>query len=178
MTSFKLISVLLSSMLLSACTSSPKSDYDVGYDFTQLHTFQQQAPAQSNDPLSASRIKIDIANTLEEKGFTQDKSKADFLVTFGYRIDDKPKDSGLSIGLGTGTWGSSGGVSVGTSMGIPIGSSTAKVQTIQIDIIEPLTNRLIWRGSDSFNFDAGGEQKAADTQATVSKILSQFPPQK
>jgi hypothetical protein len=178
MKSFNVISVLLSSMLLSACTSTPKSDYDVDYDFTELRTFQQQVPAQSNDPLSASRIQIAIANTLEEKGFTQDKNTANFQVTFGYRIDDKPKDSGLSIGLGTGTWGSSGGVSVGTNVGVPIGSSTAKIQTIQIDIIDPVTNRLIWRGSDSFNFDAGGEQKAADTQATVSNILSQFPPKK
>jgi hypothetical protein len=93
----------------------------------------------------------------------------------------QPESGWTSTNIGitsAGTWGSSGGVSVGTNVGVPIGSSTAKIQTIQIDIIDPVTNRLIWRGSDSFNFDAGGEQKAADTQATVSNILSQFPPKK
>ncbi|MFT5704617.1 MAG: hypothetical protein ACI8SK_000565 [Shewanella sp.] len=178
MKSYNLISVLFTSVLLSACTSTPKSDYDVDYDFTQLNTYQEKAPAQSNDPLSASRIQAAITHTLNEKGFTQKKSQADFEVTFGYRIDDKPKDSGLSIGLGTGTWGNGGGVSVGTSLGIPIGSDTTKIQTIQIDIINPVTNRLIWRGTDSFDFDHGGEQKVADTQAAVSNILSQFPPKK
>ena len=175
---FNLSSLLLSALLLTACSSTPKSDYDVDYDFTQLNSFQEQAPAQSSDPLSAARIQAAIANTLREKGFTQKKSQADFRVTFNYRVDDKPNDSGLSIGLGTGTWGSSGGVSVGTSVGVPIGSDTAKMQTIQIDIVDPTTNRLIWRGTDSFDFDAGGEQKVIDTQATVSEILSQFPPQK
>ncbi|MEC4727283.1 DUF4136 domain-containing protein [Shewanella sp. D64] len=175
---FNLSSLLLSCVLLSACTSTPKSDYDVDYDFTKLSTFQELAPPQSDDPLTTSRIQTALANTLEEKGFTRVESKADFLVTFGYRVDDKPKDSGLSIGLGTGTWGSSGGVSVGTSVGVPIGSNTAKIQTIQIDILDPVTNRLIWRGTDGFDYDAGGEQKVIDTLATVNKILALFPPQK
>ena len=69
-------------------------------------------------------------------------------------------------------------MSVGTSVGVPIGSDTAQIQTIQIDIINPETNKLIWRGTDKFDFDAGGEEKTAETQKTVAKILSQFPPLK
>ncbi|WP_157582103.1 DUF4136 domain-containing protein [Shewanella woodyi] len=174
----KFTGLLFSALLLTACSSTPKSDYDIDYDFSQLNTFFEQAPAESSDPLSASRIQTAITGTLLDKGFRRDEEQADFHVTFGYRIDDKPKDSGLSIGLGTGTWGSGGGVSVGTSVGVPIGSDTAKIQTIQIDILDPLTNRLIWRGTDSFDYDSGGEQKAAATQATVRKILNQFPPEK
>lgn len=173
-----LIAACISIVILSACASKPKSDYDTEFDFSQLHSFAPFSPAQSNDPLSSTRIEESITSSLLQQGFVLDRNQADFTVTYSFQVEDKPKDSGVSIGLGTGTWGSSGGVSVGTSVGVPIGSDTAKIQTIQIDIINPKTNRLIWRGTDKFNFDAGGEEKVADTRATVAKILALFPPHK
>ncbi len=172
------ICALVSILLFTACASKPKSDYDTEFDFSQLHSFAPFSPSQTNDPLSASRIEESITAALTKQGFILDKQQADFTVTYSFQVEDKPKDSGVSIGLGTGTWGSSGGVSVGTSVGVPIGSDTAKIQTIQIDIINPQTNQLIWRGTDKFNYDAGGEEKAADTHSTVAKILAQFPPHK
>lgn len=173
-----LMTLLISSLLLTACTTTSKSDYDTEFDFSQLKTFSSISPERTNDPLSALRIEQSISSSLVNQGFVLDSQQPDFTVTYAFKVDDKPKDSGLSIGLGTGTWGSNGGVSVGTSVGVPIGSDTAKIQTIQIDIINPATNKLIWRGTDKFNFDAGGEEKVADTRATVAKILSQFPPKK
>lgn len=171
-----LITLLISSLLLTACASKPKNDYDTEFDFSQLKSFSSFSPEQSNDPLSALRIEQSISSSLVKQGFVLNQQQPDFTVTYSFKVEDKPKDSGLSIGLGTGSWGSSGGVSVGTSVGVPIGSDTAKIQTIQIDIINPDTNKLIWRGTDKFNFDAGGEEKVSATQATVTKILSQFPP--
>lgn len=164
--------------MLNACTSKPKSDYDIEYDFSQLKSFETFSPSQTDDPLSSSRIEDSIAVALTKQGFVMAQQQPDFKITYSFKVEDKPKESGLSIGLGTGTWGSSGGVSVGTSVGVPIGSDTARIQTIQIDIINPQTNKLIWRGTDKFNFDAGGEEKLSATQVTVTKILSQFPPQK
>lgn len=171
-----LIPLLISCLMLSACTSKPKSDYDTEYDFSQLNSFETVSPSQNDDPLSSSRIEDSIAAALSNQGFVMVQQQADFNVTYSFKVEDKPKKSGLSIGLGTGTWGSGGGVSVGTSVGVPIGSDTAQIQTIQIDIINPKTNKLIWRGTDKFNIDAGGEEKIEETKKTVAKILSQFPP--
>ncbi|ABZ75503.1 conserved hypothetical protein [Shewanella halifaxensis HAW-EB4] len=162
--------------LLVACSSTPKNDYDLDYNFANLKSFSQLPPPDNSDPLSANRIKQAISNSLTSQGFIPETQAADFYVGYGFRIDDKPKDSGFSIGLGTGTWGSSGGASIGTSVDVPVGSNTAKIQTIQIDIIDPKTNQLIWRGTDKFTFDEGGEAKAQETNATVAKILAQFPP--
>lgn len=182
----QLVSLFCAALLLSACSSQPKNDYDLNFDFTQLTHFSQLASPPTDDPLSAQRIQTDISQQLNQKGFielthtetqTADKT-ADFLVTYAINTTDKPKDSGLSIGLGTGTFGSSGGIGVGTSVGVPLGSDTAKVQTIQIDILDPSGKRLIWRGSDSYDFDMGGNEKAQETTKAVSRILAQFPPQK
>jgi hypothetical protein len=163
---------------LLGCSSAPKNDYDLDYNFSPLKTFSQVEPAQTTDPLSAARIQQSIAAALIAQGFIQQDEAADFLVTYGFRVDDKPKDSGFSIGLGAGSWGSSSGASIGTSVDVPVGSDTAKIQTIQIDVLDPQTQKLIWRGSDKFTFDDGGEEKAQETNATVSKILALFPPQK
>ena len=171
-----LIPLLISCLMLSACTTKPKSDYDTEYDFSQLKSFETFSAFQGDDPLSSSRIEDSIAASLSKQGFVMAQQQADFNVTYSFKVEDKPKKSGLSIGLGTGSWGSSGGVSIGTSVGVPIGSDTAKIQTIQIDIINPKTNKLIWRGTDKFDFDAGGEGKTEETRKTVAKILSQFPP--
>ncbi|RTR40880.1 DUF4136 domain-containing protein [Shewanella canadensis] len=174
----RLSALLLSGLLLSACAAKPKSDYDVGYDFSQLSTFIEFSPTQTNDPISSARIIDAITDALTAKGFVRSIDHPSFKVTYAFKVENKPKDSGVSIGLGTGTWGSNGGISIGTSVGVPIGSDSAKIQTIQIDVIDTQSNKLIWRGTDKFNFDAGGAEKAEDTHNTVSKILSQFPPQK
>lgn len=170
--------ILVPLLLLGACSSTPTNDYDLNYDFSRLKSFSQLAPSENSDSLSASRIQQAIASSLTNQGFVAQKVEADFNVAYGFKIEDKPKDSGFSIGLGTGSWGSSGGASIGTSVDVPVGSNSAKIQTIQIDIIDPKTNQLIWRGTDKFVFDDGGKAKAEETQATVAKILAQFPPKK
>lgn len=170
--------MLLSFILcLSACQSTnSNSDYDTKYDFSQLKSFHFIDTPDQGDPLSAERIRANIRTTLTAKGFIEKDELNDFAVSYAFVTKDKPKSSGLSIGLGTGTSGSHGGVGVGTSMGIPIGSDSAKIQVIQVDIIDAKENRLIWRGSDEFDFESGGDEKVAETSKTISHILAPFPP--
>lgn len=174
-----LLIAMLSTVILFGCSSTSKQDYDPQYDFSQLRYFTILEVHSTNDPFTAERVGKDIQQALTNQGFTLSNNTDvgnQFTVNYALKTEDKPKSSGLSIGLGTGTWGNKGGASVGTSVGVPIGNNTAKIQTIQIDIIDPSDNRLIWRGTDSYDFDVGGDDKAQKTTTTVYKILSQFPP--
>lgn len=168
--------LLMASLVISGCQSTAKNDYDVNYDFSKLNSFTLLDVVNAEDPLTVQRVREDIIQTLSQQGFTPQAKPSDFTVSFAFKTEDKPKSSGLSIGLGTGSWGNNGGASIGTSVGIPIGSDTAKIQTIQIDIIDPTNNRLIWRGSDKYDFEMGGQGKADKTAETVQHILKQFPP--
>ncbi|WP_164839196.1 DUF4136 domain-containing protein [Shewanella livingstonensis] len=174
----KHILVFCGLLLLASCSAKPKQDYDISYDFSVLKTFNQLIIKQTDDPLTADRISHNIKQTLQNQGYDFNADNADFLVSYAFFTEDEQKNSGLSIGLGSGSWGSGGGVSLGTSLGIPLGSDTAKMQTIQIDIIDPADNRLIWRGNGQYNFDQGGEAKANSINETVVAILAQFPPKK
>ncbi|WP_394493984.1 DUF4136 domain-containing protein [Shewanella sp. ENK2] len=163
-------------LCLGACQSTNvQSDYDTKYDFSDLKTFHFIDTPDQGDPLSAERIRANILSTLTAKGFVEQQENSDFTVSYGFLTKDKPKSSGLSIGLGTGTSGSHGGVGVGTSMGIPIGSDSAKIQVIQVDIIDAKENRLIWRGTDEFDFESGGDEKVVETSKTITNILALFP---
>ncbi|MCG9695827.1 DUF4136 domain-containing protein [Shewanella sp. Isolate11] len=172
----KTLILLVSCITLAACSAKPKQDYDVDYNFSQLKQFTIQSPQALADPLSGGRIEKAIDIALTSQGYSKSDEAAQFAVTYALNVADKPKSSGLSIGIGGGSWGKSSGVGVGTSVGVPLGSGSTKIETIQIDIIDMASNKLIWRGSDKFEFDDGGEEKANDTQATVSKILAEFPP--
>ncbi|WP_285164623.1 DUF4136 domain-containing protein [Shewanella goraebulensis] len=173
----RLLMLFMVIVCLNACKSTnSNSDYDTKYDFSQLESFHFIDTPDQGDQLSAERIRANIRTTLTTKGFVEQQEQSDFLVSYAFLTKDKPKSSGLSIGLGTGTSGSHGGVGVGTSMGIPIGSDSAKIQVIQVDIIDAKENRLIWRGTDEFDFESGGDEKVAQTSKTISNILAQFPP--
>ncbi|MCE9677867.1 DUF4136 domain-containing protein [Shewanella sp. AS1] len=169
--------LLLLCLGITACSSKSNQDYDLNYDFSQLKQYQIQTPQSVADPLSGGRIETAIDAALMEKGYVKSAEAPQFAATYAIGVQEKPKSSGMSIGLGGGSWGKSGGVGVGTSVGVPLGSSSTKIETIQIDIIDISSNKLIWRGTDKFEFDEGGEDKAEDTQETVKKILANFPPE-
>ena len=172
----QLFAILLSVILLSACAGQPpRTDYAVDFDFSKLENFTLLPAPQNDDPISAERISNQISRDLQNKGFRDYPRAPDFLVGFSLSTADKPDDSNVSIGIGTGTWGRSGGISVGTAVDLPTSKET-KEQIIDIRIYDP-SRRLIWRGTDGYDFKEGGEKKAASAQKAVAKILAQFPPQ-
>ena len=175
---YKEVLLLCGLLFLVSCAAKPKQDYDVNYDFSVLKTFSQLTVEQTDDPLTADRIKDDIKQTLINQGYIFKIDNADFMVSYAFMTKSKEKNSGLSIGLGSGTRGASGGISLGTSIGIPLGSDTAKTQTIQIDIVDPTEKRLIWRGNGQYHFEQGGEDKTKGINQTIVSILAQFPPTK
>ncbi|NKF49655.1 DUF4136 domain-containing protein [Shewanella sp. WXL01] len=168
--------IATSLLLLAGCKSTPQSDYDTNYDFNQLKSYSHLVLEEATDTISAERIKQAIDTQLQAQGFKLKQGDSDFLVSYRFITQEKPKSSGMSIGLGTGTSGRHGSIGIGTS--IPVGEEMVTEQSIQIDVVDSKTNRLIWRGSDKFDFDKGGEAKLESTNATVANILSVFPPQK
>ena len=53
-------SLFIATVFLSACSTKPKNDYDLNYNFKALQSFSQLAPQPNDDPLSAQRIQTEI----------------------------------------------------------------------------------------------------------------------
>ncbi|MBV7314446.1 DUF4136 domain-containing protein [Shewanella sp. NIFS-20-20] len=162
-------------LLVSACSTKPaNTDYDVNYNFATLKNFSILPPPSDADLLVATRINDQVVKTLILKGYQDNPRTPDFFAGVELSSNTKASDSGVSIGLGTGGWGSHGGVSVGSSVGIPLGKETTE-QVIRINIFDP-SKRLIWRGIDSFKVSDSVEKNVSASQDVISNILARFPP--
>ena len=171
--------LVLITSLLGGCGTKPYVDYDTSYDFTAAKTFYIVPVEMPNEPFMGQRVAAAIKQDLTNKGMTAVGSRkdADIAITYLVTAEERANTSRVSFGMGTGSYGRSGGASVGGSVSKPIGGDTKLFNTIQIDIHPGDDNRLLWRGSDSFEVKgASPDQKAEAAFKMVTRIMTLYPP--
>lgn len=172
--------VLLVCLALASCSSKPYTDYDTGYDFAGIGSYYLESGVDKQQALMATRIATAISAELNSRKLAPASAAADadIRVRYSLRAEEKPNNSRVSIGLGSGSYGGRGGASVGGSVSAPIGQSMLLYNTIQLDILDASSGQLIWRGSDAFEVKGKADAPALTeaTAATVARILEGFPP--
>ena len=182
--------VFIITILLSACSSLDVStDYDQKINFSNLQTYRWHAENDQNkaslkylDHIMDQRIRSTIDQQLQLQNFTKTTTgPVDFLVNYSIVVEDKTDIRtynnyngmypGYAYRAGYGYYGGGYG-----------GSETQvthyKQGTLIIDIINPKTDQLMWRGSADGRLPKESDKNARDelTQKYVSKILLAFPP--
>lgn len=171
--------------MLVACSGiSVRQDYEKDYNFSGLKTFawlstdDKEYGVTDND-LVNKRIRTAIESKLSEMSYQLVESTSpDFFVSYHLTIEQKLTSSGVTGGvtLGRSSYGRYGGVGMST------GSQVRAYDqgTLMIDMTEPESDKLIWRGisTQSVSTSSGPEESAAIINETVEKILAQFPPEK
>ena len=167
---------------------SVKSDYEKSFDFSQLRTFAFKTDRSSNDPLGtntleAGRIQSALATQLEANGFTQSSQNPDFIVAFYSRTKQKTQvQSSAGFGPGPGP-GFGFGRGFGWGYGVPyrarwrwgfgpdVWTNTYTQGCVMVDIIDPKTNELVWRGvvKDTVNGIGQSEKQANEAAKDVVK---------
>ncbi len=167
-------------LALAGCSSKPYTDYDTGYDFTGVQRYQLESGVDEQQALMDPRIASAINAELQTRGLVtaENRANADVVVRYSLAAEEKPNSSRVSIGLGSGSYGGRGGASIGGSVSAPIGQSMLLYNVIRIDILDAGSEKLIWRGSDSFEVKgkADAEALSGATEAVVARILAGFPP--
>ena len=122
--------------------------------------------------MAHNRMRGAIQSNLQEKGYTIDENAPNFKVSYALSVFDRPKSSGMSIGLGAGR--STGNASGGVGVSMPLGSRTETVALLTVDIIDAGRNAQVWTGSYEKRVrDAVTDE---DAKELVTKILEKFPP--
>lgn len=181
---YRLITVVLLIFTITACSGIPVSqDFERGFDFSSLKTFawepnedNQWGMASSNE-LVDRRIIAAIENTLTTQQFSQvDRAKADFLVLYNVEVEQRISSSNVSGGVSMGRSSRGRHGSIGVSTGSQV--RTYEQGTLMIDVIDVASDKLVWRGVSSQALqDLSDPQRLTDhINATVTKILAQFPP--
>lgn len=200
MQSLRIALFLLATVVIVSCQSplNVSTDYDDTVDFTRLVTFRWHVDNQHNlssksylkNDLVDQRIRLNVEDQLSAKGFREleGNGKVDFLVNYSIMVEDKTDirsyntyngyAPGFTYGLGYGSYGSSMGLNY--SSGTNTHVINYKQGTLVIDILIPVTDKLIWRGSGDGRLpkEQTREERDQMVQEAVAEILKDFPPQR
>ncbi|ROS01501.1 uncharacterized protein DUF4136 [Sinobacterium caligoides] len=162
---------IITSLLLSACASKPYYDYDQSVDFNHFESFSIQA-ADNKHPLMAERIDEAIEEQLVAKGLVvADPVNADINIRYQVEREAVPSNNnGVQLGLGGGSGGVGGGIS------IPIGQSSRQVSIIQVDIFQHSDGKLVWRGRSSLMDEEDATKRQQVISTVIEEILANYPP--
>jgi len=150
---------VLGMLLLSAATAvfgmSVESDYMKDFDLSKLRTFAFKTDRAGNDPLSsnsieAERIQNALTTQLQANGFSQVSQDPNFIVAFYSRTTPKTEiESTPGFGFGPGFGWGYGVPYYGRwrwGLGPDIWTYHYQQGRIMVDMIDPKTNMLVWRG--------------------------------
>lgn len=167
--------------LIVGCASTPSEPHtmrEAQADFSAYRTFGWHALAGNEGggkPASIvdGYIRTAIAGELERKGYVEAPAGTPPDITIAYEgaSAEKLKSNPFRIGIGVGSYGSSGGGSVG--VGSP-GTKKVKEGSLVVHAIDPARETEVWRGSIERELDKDGVQPAV-VQSAVSELMRDFP---
>jgi hypothetical protein len=156
-----------------------RTDWDQHTDFSQLKTYTWSSAAQPHtgnpeldDDLLNERVRSSVDEILAAKGYRKlSEGIPDFTV--GYKITVKEQtdvESMPNMGYGYRYGGWAGGGQIFTIH--------YQVGTLILDIKDPATKKIIWRGYGIDDVDPAKtpEKRDAQTAHTMELILAKFPP--
>ena len=148
-----------------------KTDYDREANFNQYKTYSWEK-VQTQDSLWVDRIKEAVNTDLAAKGWTPVQSGGDIsVVAIGTTQNQQTLDT-FYDGFGGGwRWRGFGGFGDSTTT-----VETYKVGTLVVDLFDPKTKKLIWRGSASDALSNKSDKNIRNLDKGVQKMFDHFPP--
>lgn len=165
--------VLIVLLLVSCASIKVNYDYDENTDFSLYKTYNYYSDIKTGlSELDTKRLFNALDEALQNQGFTLSDSP-DFFIDI--QSSEYQETNRNSVGLGVG--GSGRNVGGGISIGIPVKQDNVN-RIIQFDFVDESGIGLFWQAvsESSFNPKATPEQRNAQLQSIVEKVLKGFPP--
>ena len=165
----------------SVADAAPKVDFDPAVDFQAWERFTFVLPgpeAQPADPLDNEllhkRLRSVTIDLLTQRGKMVDDAAPQFRVraTLIAKPGAKRKPS-MSFGLGSSSYGSSGGISLGT--GTTVGGEHTTEYSLMIEMHDATTGELAWQSWKEVS-DKIGDSSSSALDKAVRDVLKPFPP--
>lgn len=177
--------LIIAALSLVACGGIPVStDYDTARQFSQLSTYAWMTPKEKliidplvDNDLTNKRVERAVESQLAARGFQKaiGGQSADFLVTYHVSAETKQTVSNFHGHYGYyPCW--RGCYSYG-GLHSDVYTREYKEGTFMIDVIDPASSELIWRGISGRRLSSKTPQERdAFIRETVAAILAEFPP--
>lgn len=157
-------------LLGAACAASieVRSDYDGSVNFASYRTYDwlpepDRGPGAAHPPSKSfmdRRVKVAVNNELLSKGYRKSRNP-DFLITYHANVKNRVDVTTHGYGYRR-------------SFTRRVYVDHYKEGALILDIIDPRTKELVWRGWGTGVVDEGKAEQ--QVRKTVTKILEQFPP--
>jgi len=178
-----LVIALLMGLLSTSALATTKSDYDQSFNFSDLRTWdfkvQNRMP---RDPVGTNslwnqRIRQDLEQQLTADGFQKvNDAEPTFLVAYYMGTKEKYDTRYVDYGF-PGRWGRwwrfGGWHGWGPGFGnVDVWQIPYTESTLVVDIIDPQTNMLIWRGYNTDVIDFNKSDKSI--RDAVGDVMKRF----
>lgn len=188
----QLLLLSLYSLLVSGCAPSVEvtTDYDQSTNFNQYQTFRfyQDQPSETREvpvnhnPLLDRYLRNAISQTLTNQGLRFDTSNPDLKVAYDIAVNtvtEANPDQSDAPGFGHSySYWHGYHYDYGFNR-FPVSYreiSQYREGTVMIDLIDPDTNELVWRGVGEAAIDMTGGIDQERIDKIVSNILKKYPP--
>jgi hypothetical protein len=158
--------------LMACSTVEVSTDYDPAANFAQYKTFTIMPLEQfQNNQITADRIKMAITQALQARGLQPTSEAADLQIQVFAKLSQETQITSTG---GYGGWGYRGwgaGMSTTTVQNLNVG-------TLVVDLVDPKTNKPVWRGiaSDTIDPKSTGEQKQEALNYAMDQMFAKYPP--
>lgn len=181
MIGFAMIAIVF---FVTSCSSPLKvsTDYDKSVNFRNYKTFSvyNLKTTGSVSQLNADRISNAIRNEMIKKGFTEAGDNAELMVNAVVVLKDKQSTTATTNYYGYGGlyrpygyYGGMGGMGMGSTS---VNTYEYKAGSFIIDVVDNKTQKMIWEGTGSKDFDSAPKDPETAINTGVAKIMEGFPP--
>ncbi|HEY1336859.1 MAG TPA: DUF4136 domain-containing protein [Bryobacteraceae bacterium] len=180
----KLVRVILPLSLLAICgfAQDVRYNFDKNAKFSDFKTYRwvqiKDAPPMNN--LVDQQVKQSIDAELAKKGLQRtDGEQADLYIAYQVTVNQEKEfssystDFGYGPGWGRGWYGGGMGSTMTTGQ-----TSTIHIGELALDMYDPGSKKLVWRGTASKTLDAKAkpEKRQKNLGKGVAKLLKNYPP--
>ena len=149
-----------------------RTNYMPGTDFTKYKTYRWVEIQGGNHPdqIQDAQIKLAVDQALASKGFKKvTADPADVYVAYQVAVDQEKQWNAYGGGIGF----RFGGMASATS-------STINVGTLVVDLYDPTSKQLVWKGEATKTINPGKDQakNQQNLDKAMVKMFKEYPPAK
>jgi hypothetical protein len=152
---------------VTAFAQEVKFDYDRSANFSAFKTYQwvDHRPVAVGDQLLDQDIKRAVDEQLAGKGLRRVESDADLQVSYQGAISQEKEFDYFRTGPGP--WGDG-----------RITTSTIDVGALVVELFQPVSGRLVWRGaaSKTLNLSKDPDKNYRNLEKAMAKLFKNYPP--
>lgn len=163
-----LVLLAVLTVVVSAAFASVQTDYDHAINFSQYHTYSWST-VKAKDNLWADRIRQDVDQQLQAKGWRLVTSDADVVILALADAHNQQEEQTFYSGSGGWLWGGMGGVATTSTY-------TTRQGLVVVSLFDAKTKKLAWRGTASGGISDKPDKNIGKLNKAIVKMFNKFPP--